>query len=245
MQIDWWTFALQTINALILILLLARFFFRPVAEIIAARKTAAAQMMDAAAAAQASAQALDAKAAHALAAVAKERSAALSAAAEDAQAAKEATLASARAEAERLRADAQAEVEGLRRAGRRAEAERARLLAVDIARRLFERLPQEAQIAGFIEGLAEAVRALPETARRDFARGRAVLTAPRALTPQEAALCRAALDRACADALDVQFKTDPTILAGLELENEHVSVYNSFRADLARISAEFSAEEES
>ena len=144
--------------------------------------------------------------------------------------------------------------ERCRDAGRRASVERllaadaeggARLLDVDIARRLFERLPQEAQIAGFIEGLAEAVRALPETARRDFARGRAVLTAPRALTPQEAALCRAALDRACADALDVQFKTDPTILAGLELENEHVSVYNSFRADLARISAEFSAEEES
>ena len=38
MHIDWWTLALQTVNVLILIWILARFFFRPIAEIIAKRQ---------------------------------------------------------------------------------------------------------------------------------------------------------------------------------------------------------------
>src|SRR6516164_8441207 len=38
MRIDWWTLALQTANVLVLIWLLARFLFRPVAEIVARRQ---------------------------------------------------------------------------------------------------------------------------------------------------------------------------------------------------------------
>ena len=43
MTIDWWTLGLQTINVLILIWILARFLFRPVAKIIAAERAAAQQ----------------------------------------------------------------------------------------------------------------------------------------------------------------------------------------------------------
>ena len=38
MRIDWWTLALQTINVLILIWILARFFFRPVMDIVVKRQ---------------------------------------------------------------------------------------------------------------------------------------------------------------------------------------------------------------
>ena len=38
MRFDWWTLALQTVNVLILIWILARFFFRPIAHIIAKRQ---------------------------------------------------------------------------------------------------------------------------------------------------------------------------------------------------------------
>ena len=41
MKIDWWTLALQAVNAAVLIWLLAHFLFRPVADIIAARQKAA------------------------------------------------------------------------------------------------------------------------------------------------------------------------------------------------------------
>ena len=41
MQIDWWTLGLQTVNALVLIWLLSRFLFRPIASILAEREVAA------------------------------------------------------------------------------------------------------------------------------------------------------------------------------------------------------------
>ena len=41
MTIDWWTLGLQTINVLILIWLLAHFFWRPVAGMIEQRRAAA------------------------------------------------------------------------------------------------------------------------------------------------------------------------------------------------------------
>ena len=45
MHLDPWTFALQTINVLILVWLLAHFLFRPVAAIIAARRAASDALM--------------------------------------------------------------------------------------------------------------------------------------------------------------------------------------------------------
>lgn len=41
MTIDWWTLGLQTVNVLVLVWILARFLFRPVARIIADRQAAA------------------------------------------------------------------------------------------------------------------------------------------------------------------------------------------------------------
>lgn len=45
MQIDWWTLGLQTVNALVLIWLLAHFLFRPVVDAIATRQKAAGQLL--------------------------------------------------------------------------------------------------------------------------------------------------------------------------------------------------------
>ena len=45
MHLDPWTFALQTINVLILVWLLAHFLFRPVTAIIAARRAASDALM--------------------------------------------------------------------------------------------------------------------------------------------------------------------------------------------------------
>ena len=54
MRIDWTTLALQTINVLVLVWLLARFLFRPVMTIIAERRAAAEKLLaDAAATARA------------------------------------------------------------------------------------------------------------------------------------------------------------------------------------------------
>ena len=45
MRIDWWTLALQTFNVLVLVLILGRFLFRPVAAIIEERRTAAVKLL--------------------------------------------------------------------------------------------------------------------------------------------------------------------------------------------------------
>jgi len=45
MRIDWWTLALQTFNVLVLVLILGRFLFRPVAAIIEERRAAAVKLL--------------------------------------------------------------------------------------------------------------------------------------------------------------------------------------------------------
>jgi len=245
MQIDWWTLGLQTINALVLIWLLSRFLFRPIASILADRKTAAARLMDEAAATKDQARALEQKAQAALDEIASERAGALRAASAEAEEARRALLNAARAEAERLRADVEAEIARFRKSERRAEAERASLLAVDIAKRLLDRLPQASRVAGFLDGLIKAIAALPEETRADFCRhGAAILTAPRPLTVEEEALCRTELAKAFGRPLQFEARADPALLAGLELENQHTSIRNSLRADLERISAQIVMEPE-
>ena len=50
MTIDWWTLGFQTVNVVILVWLLGRFFWRPVAGMIAQRRAAAEQTLAEAAA---------------------------------------------------------------------------------------------------------------------------------------------------------------------------------------------------
>src|SRR5512142_2341945 len=45
MHVDWWTLALQTVNVLILVWLLARFFFRPITAIVASRQDEARKIL--------------------------------------------------------------------------------------------------------------------------------------------------------------------------------------------------------
>lgn len=45
MSLDWWTLGLQTINVVVLVWLLSRFLFKPVARIIAERQQAAEHLL--------------------------------------------------------------------------------------------------------------------------------------------------------------------------------------------------------
>ncbi|MFZ2871513.1 MAG: F0F1 ATP synthase subunit alpha, partial [Zavarzinia sp.] len=77
MTIDWWTLGLQAVNVTVLIWLMARFFWRPLAAIIEARQTAAATILTEAEARRAEAAAEAAKIAEARAGIAAERDAIL------------------------------------------------------------------------------------------------------------------------------------------------------------------------
>ncbi len=240
MHIDWWTLALQTVNVLILIWILSRFLFRPVADMIAARQTAARKLLDEAQANKDEAATERDKAAAEVKRIADTRADALKAAASDAEAQTASMLAAARAEADKLRAAASAEIERARHAEAAANAEHATQLAVDIAGKLLARLPDKARIDGFVDGLVDALAALPEHARAGLgAHGSTLhIKAARALTEAERETCRSRLAEALGRPVELEVENDPGLIAGLEVDTPHALIRNSFRADLDRIAAE-------
>jgi F-type H+-transporting ATPase subunit b len=238
MRIDWWTLGLQTVNILVLVWILSRFLFRPVAAIIAKRRDEAGSVMAEAKAARDQAAAERDKAVAETARQAAARADVLAKAVAEAETQRAALLATAKADADHLRSAAEAEIAAAGRRGEEAAAARASLLAVDIAGKLFARLPDEARVSGFIAGLAEAVAALPASARAEIGDGAPVpLRAARELREDEAEACRAALAKALGREVQLSVVAEPGLIAGLEIDTLHAAVRNSFRADLARISA--------
>lgn len=244
MRIDWWTLGLQTINALILIALLGRFLFRPVADIIASRKAEAARLLDEAAAAKATALQHEQAARKSLDDIAAGRSATIAAAVAEAEKQTQALMDMAHADAGKLRDAARADLAREAQTTRETQMKRAAMLAADIARRLLTRLPPQALVAGFIEGLAATAAEAPAQTKSDFdVDGPVALKAPRRLTPDEEADCRRALAAAFGRPLDMSLDVDPEIIAGFELENTHTAIRNSLRGDLARIVAALDKDE--
>ncbi len=238
MRIDWWTLSLQTVNAIVLIWLLAYFFFKPIANVIAERKAAAAQLLEEAEHAKSAALLMREEEKASLAEVAERRSAALAAAQTEAEAQREALLVAARSDADRLRDDARDEMARQLELARDAQMKHASALALDIARRLVERFPQSSLVSGFVTGLGAAAAALPPEVKKDFEEeGDVQLRTPRPLTPQEEADCRRALETGFGRPLAFSVEIDPGLIAGLELENRHTAIRNSLRADLADIAA--------
>lgn len=243
MHIDWWTLGLQTVNALVLVWLLARFLFKPVARMVAERQRAAAALMNDAAAARDAAVNDQKQAAAELERLAQQHAHLLDAASTEAAALKVSLEQAAHADADRLRGAAQAEIDAMRRDAAQADADRASRFALDITARLLDRLPQEARVTGFIEGLVGELAKLPADTRAQLAAdgGALRLIVPRALQPDELAACRMALARVLGREPPLQVTVDATVLAGLELEAPHAIVRNSFRNDLANLKTELLA----
>lgn len=240
MHIDWWTLALQTVNALVLIWLLARFLFRPVADIVAKRQQAAAALLSEAAAAKAAAVSEQRQVAAELARFAQQRAQLLDAASAEAATLKASLEQAAHADAERLRTAALAEIDAIRRDAAQADADRASRFALEVTAKLLERLPQEARVAGFIDGLVAELAKLPPSTRAQLSDTGSPLRliAPRALQPDELAALHTALASVLDHVPPIEVVVDATVIAGLELEAAHAIVRNSFRNDLTRLKME-------
>ncbi|MFW2474887.1 F0F1 ATP synthase subunit B [Burkholderia pseudomallei] len=239
MRIDWSTLALQTVNVVVLVWLLSRFLFRPVSDIIAKRQAAARKLIDDASRERDAAHAERERARAERASLAAARDDALKDALAQAAAERERLSAAARADAQALRdaARAQADADAVQRA--KALDARATRLAIDIAAKLLARLPDSARVAGFVDGVAASLARLPADVRASLADEDAQvrLVAPRALTAQEAAACRAAFAASVGRPLEPDVRVDPALIAGLELESKYANVRNSLRQDLATIEA--------
>ena len=236
MKIDWSTLALQTVNVLVLVWLLQRYLFRPVARIIAERQAAALALMgDAQAAKLAARKELDAMTAE-HAQLAAQREATLAQIEDEARQQRAALVAGAHEEADRLRAQATAEIKHDRAALVEEASSRAVHLAVDIARKLLERVPDSMRVKPFVDGLVEGVNRLSPAARDEMVTDASLqLTAPRVLTPDEQSMCEVALSTALGHAVALHAQIDGTLVAGLELGGRHGIVRNSWRDQLEQV----------
>lgn len=237
MSFNLWTLGLQAINVAILLWLLGRFFWRPVAKMIDDRRLAVESVLAEAEGKRQAADAALAEIANTRAGFAAERDAVLARAQADGEAARRALLDRARAESAALLAAAREAIDAQRE---KAEAEwraAAADLGVDIAGRLLAPLATADIQQAFAARLVETVATLPESQKRSL------LTSPGRLElvmasptpePQSRALQHRLAEALDAD-LDFDVKLDPHLIAGIDLVAPHFILHNSWRADLDQL----------
>jgi F-type H+-transporting ATPase subunit b len=242
MHIDWWTLALQTVNVFVLIWILARFFFRPVADIVAKRQAEANKLLsDAAAARQAAADAC-ADADQARTEIGAERDRLIAEARKATRIEQQSLHLQAAQEIAKLRSEAAAAIARDRAAAEQAIIARASELAIEIAERLLGRLPPGIALAIFLDELCGALRALSPEARGSFTSAavdhpiEVVTAAP--LSNDEIEYIRGVLKESLGSDIPFKCRSNPALIAGIELHSRSTIVRNSWRADLDRIREE-------
>jgi F-type H+-transporting ATPase subunit b len=242
MRIDWWTLALQTVNVLVLIWILARFFFRPVADIVAKRQEKANRLLSDAAAARQAAGEARAQADQARTVISGERDGLIAAARKEARIEQENLRMQMSQEIAKLRSEAEAAIARDRAAAEQAIIASASELAVEIARRLLGRLPSGIALAVFLEELRRELRVLSPEARDSFVSATVdhpveVVTAA-VLSNEEVERIRDALKESFGSEISFKCLSNPALIAGIELHGRSTIVRNSWRVDLDRIREE-------
>jgi F-type H+-transporting ATPase subunit b len=236
MTIDLWGLGLQAINVLILIWLLTRVFWRPVAATIAARQKVAQDLLGDAELAKTKADAALAEVASARDAIAAERAAALAQAVEAGHIAAKKALAEAAAKADALAKAADVAMAQAAAKNRATLAKDAAQLGVSIAEKLLGRLNEAAIQGVFLDLLVQTIAALPDTSKAGLRAAEAVdLVSPLKQTaPQQASITKA-VEKALGHPLKLSFRAAPDLIAGFELYTPHFVLHNSWRADLTAI----------
>jgi F-type H+-transporting ATPase subunit b len=239
MTIDWWTLVIQTVNVAILVWLLQRFFWRPVAAMIEQRRQATRRTMAEAESARLQATAALAEIEQTRAGFANEREAILAAARADGETTRMELLADARQHAASIEAAARTAIEHADAAAAKAWTERSARLAVAIAAQLAARLDGVAVRAAFLDWLVQDIASRSDAV---IANGATLeVVSATTLDPAEQQRTRERIVTALGGDPPIVFRSDPALIAGLELHSAHLLVSNSWRADLERILAGLTA----
>jgi F-type H+-transporting ATPase subunit b len=242
MHIDWWTLALQTVNVLVLVWILGRFFFRPVMAIVAQRQQQAAKLLADAEAARHEAQAAHGEVDRLQAEVDDQRRTLVEGAQEAAKTEKKMLIEETSREIAKMRADAAAAAKREEEASRAALLQRAGSLSVDIAARLLARLPADLAFRTFLDGLCVEIRGLPPEIRESFrasaGAGEAEVITAFSLSDADRQFVRSKIADAFGFDIALAFREDAALGAGLELRGATAMVRNNWRADLERIREE-------
>lgn len=230
MQIDWWTFALQVVNLLVLVWLLWHFLYRPVRDVIEKRKALAEEAF-----AEAGRQKEEAEAVRRLfeqdrADLADKRQDLLKKVHEELEAERGKIVAVAKKQAEKLLAAARQEI-AEQRAGALAEVrDQAAGLAVELASGLLRDAGAGGASATFLERLERQLKELPADERerldRDLAADGARLTVVTAapLAPEEQERWKERLNACLGQAAMTEFTSEAEILGGAELRFPHAVI---------------------
>jgi len=230
MQFDWWTFALQAINFLVLVWLLQRFLYKPVQKAIDDRRAAADAKAAEAKAALADAQSIKSKYEAAQDQIAQERKDMLDNAHREIEAQRVGALADAKSEAQALMATARVQT----------EAERAQTvqdmqleitgLAKGLARKVLQETGRQLASDAMLGIIENALNKLPQAERNRIddelthngANVRIVTAQP--LDSNEQGVWQERLASHFQTKMDVQFADDASLLAGAELRFPHTVV---------------------
>ena len=235
MSIDLWGLGLQALNVLILVWLLARVFWRPVAAAIAARQAATQATLDAAKDTQAKTEIALEEVRTSREGIAEERAAVLAEAATKADTTTKATLADARTKADAQLAAAQITMTRERDTARSDNAEQAAVLAVEIAEKLLAGAEGGNLQPVFLERLLQTIKDMPAEDRAALIATKHPIEIVTPSAPTDEGAVRSALIEALGGAPDLTFVTDPALIAGIELRSAHFTLRNSWRADLDAI----------
>ncbi|MBN9552589.1 MAG: F0F1 ATP synthase subunit delta, partial [Alphaproteobacteria bacterium] len=160
---------------------------------------------------------------------------------DDAEKERAVLLEKARQDAEALQARANAAIAADKLAAKSEWAERSRQLAVDIARMLVSPLRAQTVQDEFADRLIAAIGKLPDGTReaaRNGSKLEALSATPVPADRQED--IRQRIGKVLGGAPPISFKTDPSLIAGIELRGPHLVITNSWKADLDRILGEVS-----
>jgi F-type H+-transporting ATPase subunit b len=248
MRIDWWTLALQTLNVLILIWILARFFFRPIMDIVAKREEQTKKTLADAALARREAAHVRSEAVKARSEVAAERERLLAEARNAARLEQQNLLDQSSKEIVKLNSEAKAAIAKEQAVAEQAIVDHATEISIEIARRLLARFPHRDVLHAFLDQICRDMDGLSSEVRDNLLSAAAtghpieVVTAT-PLSGEEAQQVGEALKGAFGLELSLAFHSDPAILAGIELHGQDALIRNSWRADLERIRKELNRDQ--
>lgn len=240
MQIDWWTFALQGVNFLVLVWLLRRFLYRPVNEVIDKRKQLAKQLFDEADKQKRAAEEARLGYENAQAGLAKERQNMLKNNHDELVAERQTVLDEARGQAEELMAATRESITQERELALTEFREQVATLAVELASTLLRKSGSHISSDLFLQQIEQQLKEMRADERvrlqKDLTGDRDRLTVVTA-TPLTAAERQRWIDRLdpCFGQSDkTDFVCDPEILGGAELRFPHAVLKFSWADQLGK-----------
>jgi len=237
MTFDWWTFALQAVNFVILVWLLKRFLFKPVAAIVARRKEEISHALAAAQAAEQNAE----QARRELEARRAQIEAARRAMVEEERArlAEEGKkmLEAARAEGEQLKQTMLKRLEEERAAITNEVFEQAAELAVVLATRLLQEVAASSLEQVFLQRVLEHLDRLSEAERAAlYSAGNTqplLIATAHTLSADEQQQWRSSLAKRLGNSPSFAFTTEPDLIAGAELRFPNATLRFNWRDSIA------------